>query len=186
MSAGSVYQQSLLQSQLCSCSTTTGLGWGKEGLRSFWLAGFSRPGLQEVVLCCRWPSSISKTEVVGFGGGHHDCACKMAGQQLTHSQSSTYLSKLFRKMKHAIHAHFSKACASLECICSQYPDLQCANLMHFLVRLQQAILQPCASHGCKVWVAADAVIGKPGGLQSQQHSILGRACPVTGSVPTEV
>ena len=65
--------------------------------------------------------SVPKTEVVVFGGGHHDCAWKVAGQHLTCSQSFTYLGMLFhedRNITHAVQARFNKACASVGSIFS--------------------------------------------------------------------
>ena len=63
------------------------------------------------------------------------------GEHLKRSQPFIYLGMLYedRKIKHAIQARFSRACASVGSILS--PDLQCANLVQLLVRLQQAILQ---------------------------------------------
>ena len=75
------------------------------------------------------------------------------------SLSVSYLGMLFhedRKIKHAVQACFSKACASMGSIFSRYYHPQCANSVQLLVRLQQAILQPCASHSCEVWAPADA------------------------------
>ena len=60
--------------------------------------------------------SIPKTEVVVFGGGHHDCAWDVAGQHLKRSWSFAYLGMLFhedRKIKHAVQARFNRACASV-------------------------------------------------------------------------
>ena len=48
--------------------------------------------------------SIPKTEIVVFGGGHHDCVWKVAGQHLKRSKSFTYLGMLFHedgKIRHA-------------------------------------------------------------------------------------
>ena len=133
--------------------------------------------------------SIPKTEVVVFGGGHHDCAWKVAGQHLQRSKSFTYLGMLFhedRKIKRAIQARFSKACASVGSIFSRYYHLQCVNSVQLLVRLQQAILQPCASYGCEVWAPADAAIVPLRDVQSLQHTFLCRACRVKSSIPIEV
>ena len=38
--------------------------------------------------------SIPKTEIVVFGGGHHGCVWKVAGQRLKRSKSFTYLGML--------------------------------------------------------------------------------------------
>ena len=60
--------------------------------------------------------SIPTTEVVVFGEGHHDCAWKVAGQHLKRSKSFTYLGMRFHedgKIRHAVQARFSKACASV-------------------------------------------------------------------------
>ena len=133
--------------------------------------------------------SIPKTEVVVFGGGHHDCVWKVAGQHLKRSKSFTYLGMLFHedsKIRHAVQARFCKACASVGSIFSRYSQLQCANSVQLLVRLQQAILQPCASYGCEVWAPADAAIVPLRDLQSLQHTFLRRACRVKSSIPIEV
>ena len=74
--------------------------------------------------------SIPKTEVVVFGGGHHDCVWKVAAQHLKRSKSFTYLGMLLHedsKIRHAVQARFSKACASVGSIFSRYSQLQCAN-----------------------------------------------------------
>ena len=107
------------------------------------------------VLCSRTVCAghISYTaSALSTGGGHHDCVWKVAGQHLKRSKSFTYLGMLFHedsKIRHAVQARFSKACASVGSIFSQYSQLQCANSVQLLVRLQQAILQPCASYGCE-------------------------------------
>ena len=64
--------------------------------------------------------------------------------------------------------------------------MRCANSVQLLVRLQQAILQPCASYGCEVWAPADASIVPLRDLQSLQHTFLRRACRVKSSIPIEV
>ena len=65
-------------------------------------------------------------------------------------------------------------------------ELQCANSVQLLVRLQQAILQPCASYGCEVWAPADASIVPLRDLQSLQHTFLRRDCHVKSGIPIEV
>ena len=58
-------------------------------------------------------STITKTEVVVFGGGELGCTWNVAGQKLKRRQSFTYLGMLFhedRHIKHAICARYSKAC----------------------------------------------------------------------------
>ena len=59
-------------------------------------------------------------------------------------------------------------------------------LPFLLVRLQQAILQPCVSYRCQVWASADAAMVPLRDLQSLQHSFLRRACRVQSSMPIEV
>ena len=56
-------------------------------------------------------------------------------------------------------------------------------LIQLLVRLQQAILQPCASYACEVWAPASACIGPFRNLQQLQRTLLRRACRVKKSVP---
>ena len=60
--------------------------------------------------------------------------------------------------------------------------------VHLLVRLQQAILQPCAPYVCEVWAHADAAIVPLRGLQSLRQFFLCRACRtrVKSSIPIEV
>ena len=72
--------------------------------------------------------SIPKTQIVVFGGGHHDCIWKVAGQHLKRSKSFTYLGMLFHedsKIRHAVQARFSKACASVGSI---FPDSLSCNV----------------------------------------------------------
>ena len=133
--------------------------------------------------------SIPKTEVVVIGGAQLDCAWTVAGQHPKRSQSFTYLGMLFhedRKPKHPVQARFSKACASVGSIFSRYSNLHCANLVQLLVRLQQAILQPCASYACELWAPVDAAVVPLRGLQSLQHSFLRRARRVKSSIPIVV
>ena len=113
----------------------------------------------------------------------------MAGQYLKYSQSFTYLGMLLhedRKIKHAVQARFSKACASLGSIFSRYYNLQCATAVQLLVKLQQAILQPCALYGCEVWAPAHEATGPFREVQTLQQSLLRRACRVKSSVPIEI
>ena len=133
--------------------------------------------------------SIPKTEVVVFGGGYHVCTWRVAGHVLQRSQSFTYLGMLFhedRNIKHAIQSLFSKACGAVGSIFSRYANLECANSVQSLMRLQQAILQPCASYGCELWAPAAAVEGQLKQLQNLQHSFLRRACRVKKSVPIDI
>ena len=160
------------------------------------LLSASARGLQQLLdsmqsFCAANGLTISrpKTEIVVFGGGHHDCVWKVAGQHLKRSKSFTYLGMLFHedsKIGHAVQARFSKACASVGSIFSRYCQLECANSVQLLVRLQQAILQPCASYSCEVWAPADAAIVSLRDLQSLQHTFLRRACRVKSSIPIEV
>ena len=55
---------------------------------------------------------------------------------------------------------------SLGSIFSRYRDLECANSVQLLIRLQQAILQPCSSYACEVWAPAAAVAGPLKELQA--------------------
>ena len=108
---------------------------------------------------------------------------------LQRSQSFTYLGMLFhedRSIKHAVHSRFNKACGAVGSIFSRYSNLQCANSVQLLIRLQQAILQPCASYGCEIWAPAAAAQGPLKQLQNLQHSFLRRACRVKKSVPIDI
>ncbi len=132
---------------------------------------------------------IPKTEIVVFGGGHHACVWSVAGQQLQRSQSFTYLGMLFhedRHIKHAIKHRQARALASLGSIFSRYRDLECANSVQLLIRLQQAILQPSASYACEVWAPAAAATGPLKELQQLQLSFMRRACRVGKNVPADV
>ena len=71
-------------------------------------------------------------------------------------------------------------------IFSQYAGLGCANSVQLLVRLQQAILQPCASYACEVWAPASACIGPFRNLQQLQRAFLCRACRVKKTVPVDI
>ena len=133
--------------------------------------------------------SIAKTEVVVFGGGHHACVWTVARQQLQRSQTFTYLSMLLhedRYIKHAIKQRQARALASLGSIFSRYRHLECANSVQLLIRLHQAILQPCASYACEVWAPAAAAAGPLKELQQLQLSFLRRACWVGKSVQVDV
>ena len=133
--------------------------------------------------------SVAKTEVVVFGGGYHMCTWKVAGHDLKRSQSFTYLGMLFHEdqhIKHAIHARYSKACASVGAIYSRYSKLNCANSVQLLVRLQQAILQPSALYGCEIWAPSAAAVTPLRKLQNLQQSFLRRACRVKKGVPVDV
>ena len=66
-------------------------------------------------------------------------------------------------------------------IFSLYSILQCANSAQLLVRLQQAILQPCALYG-----ASSCTHCPLRQLQSLQHAFLCRACHVKSSVTAEI
>ena len=88
--------------------------------------------------------SISKTEVVVFGGGHQQCQWHVGG--LKRSESFIYLGMLFhedRHIKHAIQHRLAKGYASQGSIFSRYTGLGCANSVQLLLRSQQVILQPC-------------------------------------------
>ena len=119
-----------------------------------------------------------------FGGGHHDCAWKVAGEYLKRSKSFTWLGMLFHEDR-KIMPYTSPLQQGL-CLCGVHLFPYCANSVQLLVRLQQAILQPCASYGCEVWAPADAAIVRLRELQSLQHSFLRRACRVKSSIPIEV
>ena len=54
------------------------------------------------------------------------------------------------------------------------------------MRLQQAILQPCASYACEVWAPASACIAPFRDLQQLQRAFLCRACRVKKSVPVDI
>ena len=129
--------------------------------------------------------SIPKTEIVVFGGGHHDCVWKVAGQHLKRSKSFTYLGMLFHEDS-KIKPASARLAPSVGSIFSRYSQLQCANSVQLLVKLQQAILQPYASYFCKVWAPADAAIVPLRDLRSLQHTFLRRACRVKSSIPIEV
>ena len=65
---------------------------------------------------------------------------------------------------------------------SSYTGLGCANSVHLLLRLQQAILQPCASYACEVWAPTSACIGPFRDLHQLQRTFLRRACRVKKSI----
>ena len=120
---------------------------------------------------------------------HQQTAPRSSRALAKRSKSFTCLGMLFyedRQIRHAVQARFSKACASVGSVFSRYSHLQCANSVQLLVRMQQAILQPCASYGCEVWAPADAAVVPLWDLQSLQHSFLRRACRVKSSIPIEV
>ena len=77
-------------------------------------------------------------------------------------------------------------CSVLFCSVLFCSDLGCADSVQLLVRLQQAILQPCASYACEVWAPASACIGPFRNLQQLQRAFLCRACRVKKSVPVDI
>ena len=89
------------------------------------------------------------------------------------------------KIKHAIQARFSQACASLRSF-FRYSKLQCSNSVRLLVRLQPSILQPSALYGCEVGGPPRAATGPLWEIQSLQHLFLCQACCVKSSVPVRV
>ena len=71
-------------------------------------------------------------------------------------------------------------------IFSWYTRLGCANSVQLLLRLQQAILQLCASYACEVWAPASACSGPFRDLQQLQGTFLRRACRVKKSIPVDI
>ena len=133
--------------------------------------------------------SIPRTEVVVFGGGHQQCQWHVGGHCLKRSESFIYLGMLFhedRHIKHAVQHRLARGYASQGSIFSRYTGLGCANSVQLLLRLQQAILQPCASYACEVWAPASACIGPFRELQQLQRTFLRRACRVKKSVPVDI
>ena len=133
--------------------------------------------------------SVLKTEVVVFGGGHQQCQWHVGGHRLKRSESFIYLGMLFhedRHIKHAVQHRLARGYAAQGSIFSRYAGLGCANSVQLLVRLQQAILQPCASYACEVWAPASACIGPFRNLQQLQRAFLCRACRVKKSVPVDI
>ena len=133
--------------------------------------------------------SVLKTEVVVFGGGHQQCQWHVGGHRLKRSESFIYLGMLFhedRHIKHAVQHRLARGYAAQGSIFSRYAGLGCANSVQLLVRLQQAILQPCASYACEVWAPASACIGPFRNLQQLQRAFLRRACRVKTSVPVDI
>ena len=114
--------------------------------------------------------SVLKTEVVVFGGGHQQRQWHVGGHRLERSESFIDLGMLFhedRHIKHALQHCLARGYAAQGSILSRYTGLGCANSVQLLVRLQQAILQPCASYACEVWAPASACIGPFKPLPSQ-------------------
>ena len=133
--------------------------------------------------------SVLKTEVVVFGGGHQQCQWHVGGHRLKRSESFIYLGMLFhedRRIKHAVQHRLARGYAAQGSIFSRYAGLGCANSVQLLVRLQQAILQPCASYACEVWAPASACIGPFRNLQQLQRAFLCRACRVKKNVPVDI
>ena len=133
--------------------------------------------------------SIPKTEVVVFGGGHLQCQWHVGGHRLKRSECFIYLGMLFhedRHIKHAVQHRLARGYASQGSIFSRYTGLGCANSVQLLLRLQQAILQPCASYACEVWAPASACIGPFRELEQLQSAFLRRACRVKKSIPADI
>ena len=83
-----------------------------------------------------------------------------------------------RHIKHANQHRLARGYASQGSIFSHYTGLGCANSVQLLARLQQAILQPCASYACEVWAPASARTGPLRELEQLQRTFLCRACRV--------
>ena len=87
-------------------------------------------------------------------------------------------------INYVVQARYSKACTPWgpSSICNMQPRVQ------QLVRLQQAILQPCTLYDSEVWapIAIDAGNVPLWELQSLQHSFLRRAFHVKSSVSIEL
>ena len=133
--------------------------------------------------------SIPKTEVVVFGGGHQQCQWHVGGHCLERSESFIYLGMLShedRHIKHAVQHRLARDHAAQGSIFSRYTGLGCANSVQLLLRLQQAILQPCASYACEVWAPASACIGPFMNLQQLQRTFLRRACHVKKGVSVDI
>ena len=117
-----------------------------------------------------------------------------SGHRLKRSDSFIYLGMLFHAgrrrtdvyTKHAVQQRLARGYASQGSIFSRYNGLGCANSVHLLLRLQQAILQSCASYACEVWAPASACIGPFRNLQQLQRTFLRRACRVKKSVPVDI
>ena len=91
-----------------------------------------------------------------------------------------------RHIKRAVQHRLARGYASHGSIFSRYTGLGCAKSVQLLLRLQQAILQPCASYACEVWALASACIGPCRDLQQLQRTFLRRACRVKKSIPVDV
>ena len=89
-------------------------------------------------------------------------------------------------IRHAVQHRLARGYAAQGSIFSRYAGLGCANSVQLLVRLQQAILQPCAAYACEVWAPASACIGPFRNLQQLQRAFLCRACRVKKSVPVDI
>ena len=113
----------------------------------------------------------------------------LGGHGLKRSESFIYLGRQFhedRHIKHAVQHRLARGYAAQGSIFSRYTGLGCANSVQLLVRLQQAILQPCASYACEVWAPASACIGPFRNLQQLQRTFLRRACRVKKSDPVDI
>ena len=107
---------------------------------------------------------------------------------LKRSESFIYLGMLFHEdqhIKHAVQHRLARGYAAQESIFSRYTGLGWANFVQILGRLQQAILQPCASYACEVRAPASACIGPFRNLQQLQRTFLRRACRVK-NVPVDI
>ena len=133
--------------------------------------------------------SILKIDVVVFGGGHQYGQWHVGGHRRKPSESFIYMGMQFhenRHIKHAVQHRLARGYAAQGSIFSRYTGLGCANSVQLLVRLQQAILQPCASYACEVWAPASACIGPFRNLQQLQRTFLRKACRVKKSVPVDI
>ena len=124
--------------------------------------------------------SIPKTEVVVFGGGH----CNASGMWGAIASSVVNVSYILACC--FMRTGTSNTQSSIAWLEAMYVWLGCANSVQLLLRLQQAILQPCASYVCEVWAPASACIGPFRELEQLQSAFLRRACRVKKSIPADI
>ena len=78
-------------------------------------------------------------------------------------------------------AQRGKLCVKLVCA-----GLGCAEPVQLLLRLKEAILQPCAACVCKMWASASACMSHSQELEQLQRAFLRRACRVKKKYPVDI
>ena len=112
--------------------------------------------------------------------------CTASGMWGASASSVVNMGMLYFMKTDTSSTHCSIAWLGLGSIFPRYTGLGCADSVQLLVRLQQAILQPCASNACEVWAPSLACVGPFKEHAQLQRSFLHGACHVRTSLPVDI